>query len=285
MSIIGGEHKNTANVQGKERRSWLTGNMAQAMVFLNGLILTFTAYATLNVFILQIVTESVDSVAVETQEHIGDRFSNLEKSIQTAASIVSFSGRLESPEIVSNFSETFSYGDYYDQIFWLEKLDGGQYSARKMISNPDSADYIAKESTALHEFVVQNIKRGTPEIQILNEYKGFVVQAGQNDYPLILARAVRRADGVEDIIYGLTRVGQVVAPTFFEDRQSITSLTIVFGSQNLGLFKYGRSNVDADGGKNVFRKEFQIPLAGKQMMIEERISSASVRIFLRTSRY
>ena len=80
MSVIGNDNNKTApdslNSKGRPK-SRLSGNMAQLMVFLNGLILTFTAFATLSVFINQIVEEAVMFTARETREHFSERFENL----------------------------------------------------------------------------------------------------------------------------------------------------------------------------------------------------------------
>ena len=98
MSLIGNNNKKPGTEALKREadgRGWLSGNMAQIMVLLNGLILTFTAYFTLSVFMNQIVDDNLSTLTYETREHLNDRFSNLEKSILSASQIVSFSWKLD----------------------------------------------------------------------------------------------------------------------------------------------------------------------------------------------
>ena len=53
----------------RQNTGWLSSNMAQLMVFLNGLILTITAFATLNVFISEIIREELLETTSAVQEH------------------------------------------------------------------------------------------------------------------------------------------------------------------------------------------------------------------------
>lgn len=261
-------------------RSWLSGNMAQAMVFLNGLILTFTAFATLNVFINQIVQEGVTSLSYETKEHLSDRFGNLEKSIQSASSVVLFSGRLDSATIVYNFNMTFSSEDYYEQIYWLERQPSGQYVAHKMISHKDGKDTINDSNNIkLHEFVIKSLANQPDDIRLLSEYEGFVTLNGKNDYPLVLAKSVRRADGNRDVIYGVTSVSHVIAPAFLDYRKTIAELSVVFGEKNLGLYRYVRND---EGTENTgsFKNEFSIPLADQSVKMSIKVKLNDREVFL-----
>lgn len=66
---------------------WLTSHMAQLMVFLNGLILTVTAYATLTVFIEEIVSESLNSSASKTQGDVTEYFRDVEREMQSLSAL------------------------------------------------------------------------------------------------------------------------------------------------------------------------------------------------------
>jgi PAS domain S-box-containing protein len=283
MTVVGNDNyqKTAADVMAKtERGSWMSGHMAQIMVFLNGLILTFTAFITLNVFINQIVTEGLTSISYETRDHLSERFGNLEKSIQTTASIASFSGKLGADDIVENFRNSFSYSNYYDKIFWLEKKEDGQYLAHEMLASQgkDHHDFIR-----LHQFVIQTMQNDVDgNIRLLSEYEGFVVKEGKNDYPLILAKTVKAADGSTDIVYGMTRVSRILLSDFFDYRKSIQELMILFGDQNIGLYQYVRANAPASIRDNpdIYRKNAAIPLADKSITLSMWVSLSDREQFL-----
>ncbi len=263
MSLIGNKNiKPGTEALKKEAhgRSWLSGNMAQIMVLLNGLILTFTAYFTLNVFINQIVQDDMSTLTYETREHLGDRFNNLEKSIISASQVVSFSWKLDTEDIITNFPLAFSYENLYDDIFWLEARGNGEYAPHSMINDPTKP--FSKGDSNLHRFVIKSLKDAKGDIQLLSEYEGFVSREGSNDYPVIIAKPFLRA-GQTDIIYGVTSVSNLIVPEFFEYRKPIQELSIIFGDKNLGLYKYMRHDLP-DGGRdleNNFKKTFEVPFA------------------------
>ncbi|PZO84019.1 MAG: PAS domain-containing sensor histidine kinase [Micavibrio aeruginosavorus] len=277
--------------QGKEAAAkktggtkWLSGSMAQIMVLLNGLILTFTAFATLNVFIAQIVQEGVTSLTYETKEHLTERFSSLEKGMQAASSIVLFSGRLEPSSIVGNFNRNFSYENYYDRIYWLQDRGDGHYVAHTMLTaNKEPAQTAGRSDTGLHQFVIKSMGDAKSDIVLLSEYEGFVSMNGKNDYPLILAKAVKQASGTVDIVYGVTTVSNIIAPAFFNYRKNIQELSVVFGEKNTGLYRYLREGADEQNvsADNVFREAFAVGLADKSVKLSMRIFLNERELFLK----
>ena len=262
MSLIGNK-KSTPGTDALKKeahgRSWLSGNMAQIMVLLNGLILTFTAYFTLNVFINQIVDDRISTLTTETREHLGDRFNNLEKSIISASQVVSFSWKLSTDDIITNFPLAFSYENFYEEIYWLESLGNGEYAPHRMIN--DGTKAFSAGDANLHRFVIKSVKGEKNDIYVLSEYEGFVSKEGSNDYPIIIAKPFVRA-GQTDIIYGVSSVSHMIAPEFFDNRKAIQELSVVFGDRNLGLYKYMRRDLP-EGGRDLssnFKKTFDVPL-------------------------
>lgn len=283
MSLIGNKNmKPGTDTLKKEARGkgWLAGNMAQFMVLLNGLILTFTAYITLNVFINQIVEDDISTLTYETREHLGDRFNNLEKSIISASQVVSFSWKLSTDDIITNFPLAFSYESFYDEIYWLESLGNGEYAPHRMINDP-SKPFTTGDAT-LHKFVIKSLKGEKNDIFLLSEYEGFVTKEGDNDYPIIVAKPFVRG-GQTDIIYGQTSVSRVVAPEFFYNRKPIQEVSVLFGDKNLGLYKYMRRDLPEGGRdlKNNFKKSFEVPLANASIKMNVWVAVGEHEQFLK----
>lgn len=283
MSLIGNKASQPvidALKPGGRTKSRVPSGIAQIMVLLNGLILTFTAYFTLNVFITQIVDDGVSKISYETGEHLGDRFGNLEKSIQGASLITSFSGQMNANAIVSGFQNAFSYKEYYDQMYWLEAGEGGQYVSHKMIKD---GKVFRAEDPKLHQFVISALASRKDEVAFLGQYEGFPLTEGTQEYPLILARKFVRADGKTDILYGLTGVGNVLAPAYFENRKDIQELSIAFGDKHTSLYRYMRKDVPP-GGRDLsyeFKKSYVMPLADQKVRMDVWVALSEHQRFLK----
>ncbi len=69
-------------------KGWLSSHMAQFMVFLNGLILTLTAFFTLSIFINEMQSETFYENSENTQKLIQDEFFDLEQSYEMVVSLI-----------------------------------------------------------------------------------------------------------------------------------------------------------------------------------------------------
>ena len=286
MSLIGNNNKKPGTEALKREadgRGWLSGNMAQIMVLLNGLILTFTAYFTLSVFMNQIVDDNLSTLTYETREHLNDRFSNLEKSILSASQIVSFSWKLDTSDILNNFSQAFTYGGYYDQLFWLESTGNGQYLVHTLFKSP----YGSRDTnfSKMHKYVVSSLKGTKNEINILSDYADSASPAQTqqgNNKPLLLARAFRR-DGGLDIVYGVSSISSILSPAFFENRKSIQEMSVELRDGSQPLYKYMRSDLPEGGRdlKHSVKKHFDILLGDQTVRLDIWVAMGEHEQFLK----
>jgi PAS domain S-box-containing protein len=104
----------------RQNTGWLSSNMAQLMVFLNGLILTITAFATLNVFINEIVREELLETTQEVQEFIASEFAQAEKSLNAFATVL---GQSEN-QSVEDYIQLEAEGSGYFNALYV--VDNGQ---------------------------------------------------------------------------------------------------------------------------------------------------------------
>jgi len=279
MSFIGNNNGEVATdaLKTKAKGSgWLSGNMAQVMVFLNGLILTFTAFATLNVFIGQIVNEGVNLVSYETREHFEERFDNLERGINVASSMVTAASKPEAVQILDVFGSTFSYKEFYRSIVWLEWIADGQY-----VSHTLMADEEIGNPADLHKYVIKTLDKTKPVAQLMAEAPGMVARSGESDSPLILAKPLIRPDGKTDIIYGVTGIGNVIAPSFLDNRKGIRELAVTFDEKNVGLYRYVRQGLEDVSSANIFPKYFDMKLGDKPVRLFVQVNISHREIFLK----
>ena len=271
MSVFGNDiHKHATDTlkQTVQRQSWLRGRIAQILVFMNGLILTFTAFATLNVFIHQTASEGIALTTQETREYFTERFSNLEKAVNAASAATLRNGEGTSDAFIDSFKASFTYNEYFTRIYWLQQVSDGQYAAHALTDvKPDESNSF--DAPSIHKFVATALDKASDKNQVLVEYGGFSVTSGKNDYPMIIARPVDRGNGRVDIVYGLTTVTKAVSLQFLENRKNLDELSILFGDKNVGLFKYRREGMRRDATlPPEYMKVFEVPLADKMVSLK-----------------
>lgn len=104
-----------------QKKAMFKTNMAQLMVFLNGLILTATAYAVINVFIQQTIVDSLERNIHEAQAHISKEISDIERTFYALGSVISLTENVNAQKLTSLVQDkSFSFRKF-DQIFWIEK--------------------------------------------------------------------------------------------------------------------------------------------------------------------
>ena len=211
MSVFGSDkqmHAADTLKQTVRRKGFLRVRMAQTMVLLNGLILTITAFVTLNVFIDQTVTESITQTAQETRDYFAERFENLEKGLTIASGAISQSSPEDLARISDRFDISFSHADFYNGIYWLEQMSEGKYVAHVLVK-PMNSDSIVDDVEGLHSFVEGHVRKDNDANQLLTGQPGVSARAGQNDCPLHLARPIK-GGGHTNIRQCLTPVSKPV---------------------------------------------------------------------------
>ncbi|MFA5591915.1 MAG: PAS domain S-box protein [Micavibrio sp.] len=283
MAAIGNDNEKTRSVRLPEMASggakrFLSGSMAQMVVLFNGLILTFTVFATLYIFIEQTVDENFASVSSETRMHLESRFGNLEKGIQAASSAASFSGRLSAEDIIRIFESGFSYEDVFENIFWLENKGGDSYIPHRLAG--------AKEGSGDFETVHEDIaaalaESGIKDMLLLDENTIRTKNKRGDDYMLAVAKYVPRMDGQSDIVYGTASIRRVLAVGFLDYRKSIQELDVAIGSSISDSYRYVRDPNYKKSRYSSLRNNLLLTLADKPVSISLRVDLSERERFLK----
>ena len=268
MTLIGNDNEKSQAelVTARPPQGGLPGHIPQVLVFLSGLVLTATLFVTLNIFIQEIIDDKINSVSYETQEYIDERYAALEKSLQIAGALISFSTPETSEALAERLDKSLSIETSYDQIYWLERKGDGQYLAHKMLrtrTSDNGAIDTPESRTALHQHVATFLadKNG---IQIINPA---TVQTGADTEPLILGYKVANANGGYDYVYGVSRVSRLFTSAFFDFRKNIEALEVSNKNTGSKLFSYIRAgNGDTD------RKFIDLTLSQPAMRLQVAIS-------------
>ena len=107
----------------KHNTGWLSGNMAQLMVFLNGLILTITAFATLSVFIDETVKEGLQRITEDVYAHVSLGYNEAEKRLHALSSVIDMSDDIQDKKLFDYVSKKISGAGNFDQIYWVKNAN------------------------------------------------------------------------------------------------------------------------------------------------------------------
>src|SRR5690606_27528199 len=77
MSRLTVDSTNEQGTDWRPQRRWMSGALAQAIVLINGLILTFTAYVVLNMFIQGMMSADLKRLIWETQNRLTEDITTL----------------------------------------------------------------------------------------------------------------------------------------------------------------------------------------------------------------
>ena len=226
------------------RRSsgWLSGNMAQLMVFLNGLILTVTAFATLSVFIDEIVKDGLNRSTHEVQQHIISGYEEAERSMRALSAIVSAPDNISITEVSKYINEDISGAEYFDQIYWIRRQKEGLWYIVPVLENKKYSDsfYIEKNfidfvrSQTSGEAKEMYITTSLPHVKQAVENEGAIVY----DRPFALIRVQGEQADPEGYLVGITHLNNIIHTGWLKERTSVYDVQVVDTVVDLPIYSY-----------------------------------------------
>ncbi len=209
----------------RENSGWLSSNMAQLMVFLNGVILTITAFATLNVFISEIVREELIETTSKVQEQIFTQMTQAEKSINALSTIISQVDYGDNKAVQDYVSSEIKSSQYFDSLFLIE---GDEVSS---LFIQDDTPYDFKDDY----LVIQNnidIFRNVTK----NEFLLTPVKQVNNNNSYAMVKKQQRANGNFIFTVAIFDFKNFLKKDPFGENQTIEQVRILDVDQSEALF-------------------------------------------------
>lgn len=235
MIIIDGDSERKKKDPAKEGAGRpLLGNFAQLMVFMNGLILTGTAFFILSMFLGDMVKSERARNTNAAEQMFTRNLADMERSIRTISTVLTL-GKQYSEQ---NLHDIITYATPklpdFDYLIWMEKKDGAWsyhklYQAAAIAEGPYGASSAGFEKL-LFDYVAANSVQGS-EIQIITDLPG-VKYIQKNADPLIMdrpfafIRSIKRESGQEDVVLGLARLSSLVDDHWIAGETGISRIII-----------------------------------------------------------
>jgi PAS domain S-box-containing protein len=222
------------NLPAIPRKSWKTGGRAQFFVFLNGVILTLTAYMILSSFINGAIDDDYKRFLVSTQHSVTRHASDLGQTVKTVAAIVALAPKGSGDDAIRSLVlDAAPAVSSFDHLFWLRRDAGGKWTAYDLA--PPDAD-AAQRMPAIDlpktiKFVVDNFADKATVLTVRNgdAQTSYIYESRTPDirdrYFYVGQEAVENG-GDAGLIVGMARAAKIFDNEWFTARPFIGAMIV-----------------------------------------------------------
>lgn len=258
----------------RARRGWLSSNMAQLMVFCNGLILTVTAFITLNLFIEELVYNNMQRAALEVNERIEREVFNAERTMVMIASTFSLLPQ-EAEHYLSDISAESLQQARIAQLYMLTRRYDGSFNIALSTASEGqenrltTLEYIDPSNYLYFISRDQFARDGSSKFYA--NLPGLEVKGGGT--PVAIAIPVYQGNAVRDIVIGVVVMNDLIDASWFETRGAIHDIAINAVAQDKTIYQYRAATADAgaSGERSLYKRSFELTMAGEPLSVEVNI--------------
>lgn len=251
------------------RRSggWLSSNMAQLMVFLNGLILTITAFATLSVFIDEIIKDGLVKVTDDVGQYISSGYQESERSFNALSTILSMSESENLPRVTSYMKEESSGLKYFEEIHLVHRA-GPQKGVRTLHGRPNFLDSFQSD-LAFKDFIQSRADVTGDDLGIIMSLPNTGPDIIQDDVNVQNTHfALIKNIGENKSLIGLMSFNKFLDYKWFLNRDVIRDLQIIDIESEMPVYSYQPAAMRANNKTrytnlmvmNIIDREFNVKL-------------------------
>ncbi|MFP4097907.1 MAG: PAS domain S-box protein [Alphaproteobacteria bacterium] len=238
---------------------WLTSGLAQAMVMMNGLIITVTAFLVFSYFISGMSTEEYKRTSSEAGRALVESISSVENTMRLIANIIELSENDDKNTLVDRIRQNISDLEHFDQLLWLYEESTGVWKYRTISQN--SGDLVASAQYRLipdQTFINRLVRDGVfkdEELRISSAFKG-MDYLKENENPVTLSRsfaflkAVQRNAFSKGVIIGVSRAALLFDQDLISEEKSLLRISIHDKETDRRLFHMSRIANEEEKSKN-----------------------------------
>jgi len=249
--------------------SWLSSNMAQLMVFLNGLVLTITAFATLNVFIQEMVNDGYIRTADEVQERVQQHFEESADVLDSLNAILRVAEHLQQEEVIDLIQSSDLHHGYFSELYWIIPRDGSEQHGVYVLV-PDNGEELDKASI-----------RGIVNNQVGNLQVRPWADNETSQLGHLFVKRIIVNEGKQQYLAGINQPDLYFPETWLQKRQSIQNIIIrdVGTDNRLFELKDQESRPGSDK-ESVYSARSDFPLDSQDLSVSVFLSKGDREAFL-----
>ncbi|MBU0859937.1 MAG: PAS domain-containing sensor histidine kinase [Alphaproteobacteria bacterium] len=252
----------------RPQRRWMSGGVAQVVVLVNGLILSFAAFIILNMFIQGMMKEDLKRLIWDTHNKVEKDIGSLENVLRSASTILITSRPLGDEAVRKNILYGVPALDRFERVFWLRRKDGApppgsapsdQWQlleiSKQPLTNEMSAG-TAISDQALTEHILRVYNKKNERIIMSSEIPGTkyiqeTVQPIMRGRPFVLVQTMLPGTKSETIVVGMSRPSRILDREWLDNRIGIRRMAIRQIEFGYSLFFMDRSGNGREEALNI----------------------------------
>ncbi|MCL4679470.1 MAG: PAS domain-containing sensor histidine kinase [Alphaproteobacteria bacterium] len=214
---------------------WLTSGLAQAMVLLNGVILTVTAFYILNIFVKGMSNEEFRSIAEDAGRVFVEEISGQENTMRLISSVLMLSENTNKTHVLEQIRRNVPGLSNFEQVIWIYEASPGAWQYKTLSESPriasKQADYSLVPNQKLITQIVQDKYFDDDRLRVVTDLPGmnYVETSGSPptmERPFAYVKVVRKNSSKDGVIFGIGRPENLIDQSWLEKQGSVYTLGI-----------------------------------------------------------
>lgn len=267
-------------------------NFAQAMVFLNGLILTITTFVVLSIFMNDMMKgEHARNVAAAGQM-LTRNLSEMENSLRTISTVLAMGEEYSEKDLQNIIRYATPAISKFDYLIWLEKTETGWLYHKLYQSQVPPGDPYGAGSSGFEqqvaEYAAKNAVPGT-DIHLVTDIPG-ARYTQQGDMPVIMERPIGfirsiNRNGHDDIVLGLTRLSPLIEQEWVLTGPGVSKIIVNDQKSGRRIFLMDWAPGEHAGADGVFRNDKTLSVGASEIQVQIDAGSSKNSNILEKSPY
>ncbi len=242
---------------------WLSKNVAQAIVLVNGLIITIAAFLIFNYFIKEMSVENYKRVSQESGKALVDGISGVESTMRLVSGLILLSENKNKDDLVYQIRRSVPNLSTFDQLIWIYEETPGAWQYKFLYERPPEEFekkkiyWLTPDSNFIRRLVTEGYFQ-SEKIRVVSDFKGMEYKnldpAGEvigRSFSLI--KAPKENNSKKGIVIGVTRATLLFDQGIVSKENLVSRMTI---RDVLSGRRIHHMNREKGGGESVSRQEY-----------------------------
>lgn len=261
---------------------WLNSGVAQALVILNGLILTATAFFVFNYYANSIANEEYKNISKESGSAISKNISELENSMRLVSTVLLLSKDLNRDTLSEKIRRNIPNLSKFDQLIWLFEETPGNWNYKTIFANVDGDNKKFKlipNKEIITRLVNEKIFNNR-NLKVISDFRG-MNYIETSSAPFIKERsftflkAIDSGNSNAGVVIGVSRPSVLFDSKVSSSSNSVSRLALKQSNDNQRLFLMEKNKNEENSSliKNQWLKQnFSFYVADKEWSISMELS-------------
>lgn len=229
----------------KSSNGWLSSNMAQLMVFINGLILTITAFATLSIFIEEIVRDDLAQTIEQVEEKAIQNFELAENALFSLSYTIQIADGMSHEKLRRYLSQSPEKTKYFDQIWWVDDLEDSAQLNQQVYKKIDSFASNPREDAQVIDKMLDSFKGQKSDSRFMLTLDESLENIIDSKYFGVMYRA-KNHENKDGLLIGITNFQNFIEMSWLEKKTSISYFNAIDKTSSESFFEFTAKDNSAD---------------------------------------